>query len=199
MSPSEWARLLPLAKEAMGPEVYAAAVAEGKLDGPGLLPASAQAAAPAAPSVPAPAPAPAPAPPAPAAPPAAAAVEYKPPMVPAVMRNAHEVLRGDIKLASAALEAGDLAAFKQHWAALHRFLVVHMAMEDAGMFPLLDATFDGAISKAALGAEHEHDTADGARVEAAGECGSTLCARDSCRTELATPLFEQSPRETSPS
>jgi iron-sulfur cluster repair protein YtfE (RIC family) len=89
-------------------------------------------------------------------------------MVPAVMRNAHEVLRGDIKLASTALEAGDLVAFQQHWAALKRFLKVHMVMEDAGMFPLLDSIFDGAITKAALGAEHEHDNADAAKLDSAG-------------------------------
>ena len=36
-TPSEWAHLLPLVKAAMGDAVYAAAVEDGAIDGPGLI------------------------------------------------------------------------------------------------------------------------------------------------------------------
>lgn len=74
------------------------------------------------------------------------------PMPFAVARNAHEALRGSLKDCKAAIEAGDLEAFKEHWAGFKRGGAVHQAMEDApgGMFQYFEAYFDGAPSKAGL-------------------------------------------------
>lgn len=86
-----------------------------------------------------------------------AAAEAPKPMPFAIMRNAHEALRASIRLQEAALEAGDRTAFAEEWLRLQRGLAVHMAMEDRGMFALLDAVGEGACSAAGLPAEHEDD------------------------------------------
>ena len=85
----------------------------------------------------------------------------------AIMRNAHEALRASIHLQGEALDAGDLAAFREEWRAFHRALAVHMAMEDGAMFALLDAVGAGAITAANLPAEHVDDTRLAAAVDAA--------------------------------
>lgn len=129
-------------------------------------------AAPAAPPAPSAAPTTSPAPAsaeAPASSPAAVtvSVEKIPPMVPAIMRNGHEVLRGDLKLLQASADEGNLGEFASRWAAFLRFLKVHMAMEDNGMFGLLDQTFDDAIKKSTLSSEHTGDIEEAAAVQAA--------------------------------
>mgnify|MGYP003334534447 FL=1 len=79
------------------------------------------------------------------------------PMPFAIMRNAHEALRASINLQDRLLAAGDLAGFADEWRDFQRGLSVHMAMEDQGMFDLLDSVSDGAITAAALPAEHQED------------------------------------------
>lgn len=102
-----------------------------------------------------------------AVPPAgAAAAEVPKPMPFAIMRNAHEALRASIRLQEAALEAGDTEAFADEWLRLRRGLAVHMAMEDRGMFALLDSVGDGACSAAGLPAEHTDDTRLASGVDA---------------------------------
>ena len=102
-----------------------------------------------------------------AVPAGAAAAEVPKPMPFAIMRNAHEALRASIRLQEAALEAGDRTAFGEEWLRLQRGLAVHMAMEDRGMFALLDAVGDGACSAAGLPAEHEDDKRLAAGVDGA--------------------------------
>jgi hypothetical protein len=78
-----------------------------------------------------------------------------------------EVVRNDLKALEAAAASGDLATFQAAWESFHRFLKVHMAMEDNAMFALLDSRFDGAATKAGLYEEHTRDTELSAAVESA--------------------------------
>jgi hypothetical protein len=87
------------------------------------------------------------------------------------------VLRGDLKLLQASAEKGDLAEFSSRWTAFHRFLKVHMAMEDNGMFGLLDSSFDNAISKESIAGEHTHDKAESAAVQAAIDAGDIAAVK----------------------
>jgi hypothetical protein len=83
------------------------------------------------------------------------------------MRNAHEALRGSIRLQGRALETGDGVAFADEWRRLRRGLAVHMAMEDHSMFALLDEVSAGACVAAGLPAEHVDDTRLAVAVDAA--------------------------------
>jgi len=82
-----------------------------------------------------------------------------------------EVVRNDLKTLAAAAKDGDLAAFRAAWAAFKRFLAVHAAMEDGGVFTALDARFDNAATSAGLPGEHDEELADAAAVNAALESG----------------------------
>lgn len=105
-------------------------------------------------------------------PPQGASPEAPKPMPFAIMRNSHEALRASIHLQSQALDAGDVDAFRAEWARFGRALAVHKAMEDDAMFALLDEVSGGAVSEAALPAEHDHDLALARRVDAALTGGS---------------------------
>jgi hypothetical protein len=71
----------------------------------------------------------------------------------------------------------DLSAFSSRWAAFQRFLRVHMAMEDGGIFPLLDASFDGAVSSEGMHAEHTLDVSEAAAVQTAIDAGDIAGVR----------------------
>lgn len=87
------------------------------------------------------------------------AAKKKPkPMAFSVMRNAHEAFRGVIKTIRSQLEMGQVAEAKAGWLEFVRASDVHMAMEDKGMFQLIDAVSGGDVTKANLGGEHKHDT-----------------------------------------
>jgi hypothetical protein len=97
----------------------------------------------------------------------------------AIARNAHEAIRGSLKDCTAAAAAGDAGLLKDEWAALKRSLGTHMAMEEGGFFPLLDAQFEGVVTAEGLAGEHEHDRAEQARVDAAlagGDAGAAAAA-----------------------
>jgi hypothetical protein len=99
------------------------------------------------------------------------------PMPFAIMRNAHEALRASIRLQAQALESADLDAFTAEWQRLRRGLAVHMSMEDRAMFALLDEASGGAITAAALPAEHDEDVRLAAAVDAALAAGDTAGLR----------------------
>ncbi|EDQ86244.1 uncharacterized protein MONBRDRAFT_28495 [Monosiga brevicollis MX1] len=105
----------------------------------------APAAAPAAPADTTPAPAAAPAAPADTTP--APAAEKPRPMIFALMRNGHEVIRGGVEDCRAALEANDKDLFYKSWNELMEFYKMHAAMEDGyngvckGMFAMLNEQF----------------------------------------------------------
>jgi hypothetical protein len=108
--------------------------------------------------------------------PAGAAAEVPRPMPFAIMRNVHEALRASIRVQGAALDAGDRTAFADEWRRLQRGLAVHMAMEDRGMFELLDEVGAGACAAAGLPAEHVDDKRLAAAVDAALADDSGLAA-----------------------
>jgi hypothetical protein len=97
---------------------------------------------------------------------AAPAAEAPKPMPFAIMRNTHEALRASIRLQQGYLDAGDRPAFVLEWRDFQRALAVHMAMEDESMFALLDEVGGGAITAAALPAEHAEDKRLAAAVDA---------------------------------
>jgi len=77
-------------------------------------------------------------------------ISEKPRPIPfAIMRLGHEVLRGGIRDCSAALDAGDIPAFLESWAAFRRWQCLHARMEEGdggsgrGFFSLLDEHFGG--------------------------------------------------------
>lgn len=111
--------------------------------------------------------------------PAAPALAAPAPMPPAIMRNAHEVVRNDLKLMHAAAEAHDVAAFQPLWRDFRRFLRVHMAMEDGdAIFGLLDAHFDGVATKERLCDEHAAEAPASASVDAALAAGDGAALAD---------------------
>jgi len=97
----------------------------------------------------------------------APAAEAPKPMPFAIMRNTHEALRASIRLQQGHLDAGERAAFVAEWRDFQRALAMHMAMEDEAMFALLDQVGGGAVTAAALPAEHAEDTRLAAAVDAA--------------------------------
>lgn len=99
------------------------------------------------------------------------------PMPFAIMRNSHEALRASIRLQEQQLEADDVAALREEWRTFQKALAVHMAMEDDAMFALLDEVGAGAITAAALPAEHAQDRRLAAGVDAALAGGETGAVR----------------------
>jgi hypothetical protein len=104
------------------------------------------------------------------------------PMPFAIMRNAHEALRSSIQLQQLALDAGDVAAFRDEWTTFHRALAVHMAMEDDAMFGLLDEVGAGAITSANIPHEHREDTRLAAAVDATLTTADTAAQRSAWST-----------------
>ena len=102
----------------------------------------------------------------------AAGAEAPRPMSFAILRNTHEALRTSLRLQHEALRAGNERGFRAEWHAFRRALAVHAAMEDRGLFALLDEVGDGAISAAGLAEEHLEDEHLVARVDAALAVGS---------------------------
>lgn len=101
----------------------------------------------------------------------AAPADQPRPMPFAIARNAHESLRGALKDVKSAASAGDVATAKNEWSDFKRGLSTHMAMEDNGMFPFMDAKFDGVITSEKLGHEHSEDKKEQAEVDAAFSTG----------------------------
>lgn len=104
------------------------------------------------------------------APPTAAAAAAPEPPRPrpfAVSRNSHEAIRGALKDVQSAVAAGDLTVAKQEWEDFQRALKTHMAMEDNGIFPVMDAVFEDAITKAGFRGEHSKDIEEQEDVSAA--------------------------------
>jgi len=83
---------------------------------------------------------------------AAHATDAPPPVMSfAVMRNSHEAI------CAAIAEMDPMAAdFAAKWEAYHRFLTVHMAIEDQAMFLLLEEISPGAC-KPLLSDQHAKD------------------------------------------
>lgn len=93
------------------------------------------------------------------------------PMVFAIMRNGHEVLRGNLRDMTAALQESNTASFAEQWANFLRWGKIHAAMEDGvpggvgvdeegtplgrGMFAMMDREADNAASDGGLREEHE--------------------------------------------
>jgi hypothetical protein len=85
------------------------------------------------------------------------------PLVFALMRNGHEVLRGAIEDVSNHLEKGNKDAARAVYLELHRWSALHKLMEDGhsdgktpkGMFAILDEEFDGIAQKNGLRDDHD--------------------------------------------
>ena len=75
----------------------------------------------------------------------------------AVLRNAHEGLRGGIAEMTELLGADDVSGFSSAWKDFQRVLAVHAQMEDEDIFALLDAVGGGVIGKEAIPEEHITD------------------------------------------
>ena len=105
---------------------------------------------------------------------------YVPPH-PAIMRNAHEVVRAAVTELTS-LTAGDGALFRD----LHKYVNLHMIMEEgtdgtSGFFAYLDkvsAAAGGAPSQAAFRAEHVADGAGAQRVLDAVAAGGAAGIRE---------------------
>lgn len=85
------------------------------------------------------------------------------PMPMAVMRNAHEVIRGAMKDIQGMLDKDDFESARTLWHQLHRYTDLHMAMEEGrkgcnarGIFRLVDEHADMAAKKGNL--RHHHGT-----------------------------------------
>ena len=83
------------------------------------------------------------------------------PMPMAIMRNAHEVIRGAMKDIHTMLEKDDFESARALWYQFNRFSDLHMRMEEGlkkanakGLFQLVDDHADGAAKKAGL--RHHH-------------------------------------------
>jgi Hemerythrin HHE cation binding domain len=82
------------------------------------------------------------------------------PMPMAIMRNAHEVIRGAVKDIQAALDMGDVEEAAAIYAELAFFSNQHMLMEEGvdggpkGLFQMMDDHADGVASKAGLRNQH---------------------------------------------
>jgi hypothetical protein len=98
----------------------------------------------------------------------------------AIMRNVHEALRASIASQRGLLDAGDLQAFAAEWSDFGRGLAVHMAMEDAAVFPLLDELGAGVVTAGKLPDEHLEDVRLATAVDAA------LAAAQSDAAEVRT-------------
>lgn len=57
------------------------------------------------------------------------------PMIFAIMRNGHEVIRGGQKDVSAAITAGEIEDAKKKWDDLHKWTTIHMTMEEGNGKP----------------------------------------------------------------
>jgi hypothetical protein len=86
------------------------------------------------------------------------------PLVFALMRNGHEVLRGAMEDVSDYLEKGNKDAACAAYLELHRWSALHKLMEDGhndagktpkGMFAMLDEEFDGIAQKNGLRDDHD--------------------------------------------
>jgi len=85
------------------------------------------------------------------------------PMPMAIMRNAHEVIRGAMQDIQEMLDQDDFENARKLWHELHRFTDLHMAMEEGrkgcnarGIFKLVDEHADDAAKKGKL--RHSHET-----------------------------------------
>eukprot|EP00527_Entomoneis_sp_CCMP2396_P005948 CAMPEP_0198140252 /NCGR_PEP_ID=MMETSP1443-20131203/3449_1 /TAXON_ID=186043 /ORGANISM="Entomoneis sp., Strain CCMP2396" /LENGTH=265 /DNA_ID=CAMNT_0043802625 /DNA_START=233 /DNA_END=1030 /DNA_ORIENTATION=- len=84
------------------------------------------------------------------------------PLIFAIMRNGHEVIRGAERDLKELIEKGDLEGAAELWEKHKRWMFVHMKMEDGtetegspmGMFKLLDQKFEGIASDAGLNGLH---------------------------------------------
>jgi Hemerythrin HHE cation binding domain len=82
------------------------------------------------------------------------------PMPMAIMRNAHEVMRGAVRDIQAALDMGDLRGAAAIYEELAFFTHQHMLMEEGveggpkGLFQMMDDHADGVASKAGLRDKH---------------------------------------------
>lgn len=80
------------------------------------------------------------------------------PMSFAVMRNVHEAFRTALERElQPNLAAGRIDAAHANWMELERSLLMHMALEDEGMFPLFDAVSGGVVTNTQLHTEHKED------------------------------------------
>merc|ERR1712232_1200260 len=83
------------------------------------------------------------------------------PMVFALMRNGHEVIRGLGVDLNEAAEKKDLETFTKTWKTLSKWIKIHANMEDGvegkskGFFTALDEKFDGIVQEAGLRNTHE--------------------------------------------
>lgn len=99
-------------------------------------------------------------------------IERASPQIFALMRNGHEVIRGALSDAHAALARGDLDGFLALWNDMSRWMSCHAAMEDGvenraiGMFALLQSKFPD-LSFAHLKDAHEKLHFAEARLKAA--------------------------------
>lgn len=85
----------------------------------------------------------------------------------AFMRLTHDALRGGFASLRAAANAGDIGAAASEWRALSAVIALHMKQEDQAFFPLLDALFDEAVTKAGLHDAHRREGKHEAAVRAA--------------------------------
>jgi len=98
---------------------------------------------------------------APAAPAAPANKEAPRPMIFALMRNGHEVLRGAMSSCQAALDSPEpLNSFPQRWSEFCKWQAMHTGMEEgvpdvaAGLFKVLDDKFEGVATAKGLSGLH---------------------------------------------
>ena len=96
---------------------------------------------------------------------AADTIEKPKPMIFALMRNGHEVIRGSQKDIQAALDAGDFDEAKNLYEKHKMWQELHARMEEGadggqtspiGFFALLDKNFDGIATKEGLREEHKN-------------------------------------------
>lgn len=109
--------------------------------------------------------------------PAASSEEAPRPLIFALMRNSHEVIRGGILECKQQLADGNLDGFKGCWAALHKFEHLHMQMEEGradvapGFFSILNEHFDGLATKEGLFDAHPKLDAAETLVDEAATAG----------------------------
>ena len=94
-------------------------------------------------------------------------------MVFAVMRNGHEGVRGLLltlvdaaAAATGSPKAANAQAVASAWKELREFIDVHMRTENELFFPLLDSQFDGVVTKEGLLDEHVSDSKEQAELTA---------------------------------
>lgn len=117
--------------------------------------------------------------------------EEKPrPLVFALMRNAHEVIRGAMVECNQQLDNDNLEGFKECWENLKKFEEMHMHMEEGltdvapGFFSILNDHFDGLAKKEGLHDAHP-------KVEAAEhKVAEVLSSADLAAVKLAFKEFQ---------